>query len=229
MTSNAAAIAGQPERHVGPVHERQPEHEPGESPPDIRHNLLRLTPVIEGARHTQQRSRRQERVERGLEDERFIEREEARERREPRGDPGCPFAEPVPGREKHEPDRHGAQKDLEYPDRGEGIGNGKSGGQEIDVERRHEVEPGTEGQVSGHDFPGQFRVGCRVKAHVRLEERMILQLEHDQELENEDDASGEQDARKWRLWRHRRPRHPTFLSFQPTFLSSDCTLMCLDP
>ena len=142
----------------------------------------------EAARHAQQRRRREKCVERRLKDQRFVEGEEPRERRETRGDPRGPLAEPVPGREKHEPDRHGAQEHLENPHRRERVGNGKTGRQEIDVERRHEVEPGTERQVSAEDFPGQFRVRGRVEAHIRLEERVILQLEHDQELETEDYA-----------------------------------------
>ena len=230
MTSNAAAMAANPNAMFGRFMSAAAKTSPAVRPPDI----LLLTRRKEAARHAQQRRRRQKRVQRRLKDQCFVEREEPRERRETRGDPRRPLAEPVPGREKHEPDRYGAQQHLENPHRRERVGNGKAGGQEIDVERRDEVEPGTEGQVPAEDSPGQFRVRGRVQADIRLEERVIPQLEHDQELENEHYArqaagSAHESAHFCRRRRPSSRAHPTFLSFRPTFLSSGCTLMFLDP
>ncbi len=120
------------------------------------------------------------------------------------GDPRRALAKPVPGREKHEPDRGGPEEDLEDPDGRERVGNGKTGGQEIDVERRDEVEPWTERQVAGDHPPGELRVGRRIQPDVRLEERVVPQLQHDEELEDEHGGQAQDGSPPIRL---RRCRH----------------------
>ena len=232
VRSSAAAMPANPNAMLGRLRSGQAKHDAGGGPPAL---FLR----DQAPRHRQQCGRRQQPIERGLQDQRFVEREEAGERRDAGSDPRRALAKPVAGREKDEPDRCGPEQHLEHPHRGERVSNGKAGGQEIDVERRDEVESRAERQVPGDDPPGELGVGGRVEADIGLEERVVPQLQHDQELEDEyprqaQDGPSPPGRRHFRQATRAGPlragsAHPTFLSFRPTFLSSDRTLMFLDP
>jgi len=139
---------------------------------------------------------REERIERRLQEQRFVEGKQPGQRREARRQPGGAEAEPFVGGEMDERDGASAKHDLHEPHGGKGMRDGEDGGQKVDVERRQEIQARAESRVAGEDAFGEPDVGRRVETCVGLRQHMILQLQHHREFQRK--GSGEQDEEQTR-------------------------------
>ena len=133
--------------------------------------------------------RREKRLERRLEDDDLVEGQHPGERREGRRQPRGALAEPLPRRRVHEADGHRAEHNLRGADDDQRpAGHGEPDRDEVDVERRDVVPAGAEQQVARRDPPAQLQVHRGVETAEGLEERMIVELDEDNQLREEGGA-----------------------------------------
>ena len=203
----------QPRRDLHAPEQQQHQHEREGGHEDVR-AIERLQAEDRARRHVPsvaaapQRERQREKtrgrqhaVDARLQQQHFVERQHAAERGRRRRDPGGPASEPFARRHEHARDRHRAQRRLNDADRGERLRQSVRDRQEVDVQRRDVIEAGAETHVATDHAPREIDVRGRVESRIRLQERMIFQLEDDDELEEQRDAEGDgRPDRKTACW-----------------------------
>jgi len=181
--------AGDGHDDVGPVQRLQAEQ-------DARRERPRVRPPIRRQRHRERREGRggQRRVERGLQQDRFVEREDPGERRRQRGDPGGAAAEPLAGGHEDAADAGGPERGLQHPDGRERVEERQHAREPVDVQRRHEIEARPQREVAATDAVGERDVRGGVDPGIGLEQRMIAKLDDDDQLDQENEGKEEEQS-----------------------------------
>ncbi len=123
----------------------------------------------------EQDQRRQEWVERGVQQQDLVEREQACPRRKSRGQQRGALSEPVARGPVDQPHRHRAEHDLQQTDAELGPEHRDRSGQEIDVQRRDEEGVPSRGGIRAEHAVRQGHVIGAVRATHGLQQRMVVQ------------------------------------------------------
>ena len=141
-------------------------------------------PVV-GPRHEVEGRRREEGVERRLQDQDLVEGEDAREQRERRREARGARVEPPARRQVDERDGRRSEADLDDAGEEERVADGEHRREEIDVEGRDEERLADGQHATRADPSRQLHVIRRVQLAVRLEQRVVPELEQDDGLDGE--------------------------------------------
>ncbi len=189
-TRGARATTAAHGRTFGRFSAKRPSARPGEEERSrARVSLERPDEEPEGERG-------EERIERGLEENRLVEGDDAGQAEEGCGGSGSPVAEEPAGRGPRESRRQGSEEGLDGEDRLQRAARHEQDrGDEVDVEGRDEERLGkrAEKEVAAGHAPGEVDVRPRVEPVARLKERMVRQRRDDGPARYEDEEHRDEE------------------------------------